>query len=213
MGALLYKHRFNLVAASIGLLVTIMLWQSGTPTFIKKPTVEKRQADIYIDELTTEKFDASGKTVYRLRADRAQHWPDTDETTLIEPQIMYYAPQIWYTHAHSGTIHPDAEKITLENGVNLHREAGSAQLMTPYLYIEPDAKIASTPAPVKLITPDGVTDAKGLKVDMAEDRIKLLSLVAGEYRGVALQPKSDTNPAETSNNNAVKSGNLQHGEG
>lgn len=213
MGALLYKHRFNLVAAIIGIIVTIAVWQSGTPTFIKKPTETRQQADIYIDTLVTEKFNSEGHTIYRLRAERAQHWPESDETSLIEPQIIYYAPQVWYTHAHSGIIHPDAEKITLKSGVNLHRESGTAQLLTPYLFIEPDAKIAFTPAAVKVVTPDGVTNAKGLRVDMAKDRIKLMSQVSGDYTGAAIEAKSDNKSEDTTHNNAANSGNLQQGEG
>ena len=99
-----------------------MLWQSGTPGFIKPTAKDKKKVDIYIERLVTQQFSAEGEPVYRLRADRAQHWQDNDETHLVEPQILYFAPQVWYTKAHTGIIHPDAEKITLKDFKNLKEQ-------------------------------------------------------------------------------------------
>ena len=179
--SILLQHRSNLAAALVAFLFTLMLWHSGTPNFINRKNAQEKEPDIYIEQLLSKQFNTLGQTEYRLRARSAQHWPDSDETTLVEPHIMYYAPQVWYTHAHNGIIHPQGAKITFENGVNMHRESGSAQLLTPYLTIDTNAKIASTSAQVVVETPGGVTNARGLRVDMASDKITLLNNVLGNY--------------------------------
>jgi len=155
------------------------------------------EPDYYTVNSTFNEFNEQGLLVHSLKTERLLHYPSTEETALEKPVITSYndagAP-LWKASGDSGLLEGDGSHFQLNQNVivwqigqQVSKQSANPnpiqmQLTTEQLNIDMDNNQASSDQAIRIVTPEGTTDAVGLFVDMSSNRIVLESQVEGRYQ-------------------------------
>jgi lipopolysaccharide export system protein LptC len=111
-----------------------------------------------------------------------------DYTLIAQPLITFYGDdpeaEPWRLSASEGRSDAEGSLITLDRAVRAWKTTADEQLLeltTERLIVKPGEQYAETDKAVKMRSPQGVTDAVGMRALMEEDRVELLSEVRGRY--------------------------------
>lgn len=175
------------------LIALAAIWDFSPEDLMRdQPTEQEQFPEAYLIEPQTRRFNVQGKLRYHLTSEQAnqfQHLPDRasdlDYTLIVQPQISLYGEtdDPWHLHADMGQSNADGDRIELWDNVHAWQDthAGRSELTTPELVIFPARQFAETDKAVKMRSPQGVTDAVGMRADLERDAIELLSQVRGTY--------------------------------
>lgn len=129
----------------------------------------------------------NGTAHYRLKAEHMDHYSDIHQTQFIKPQLTIYQEDVapWTIDAERGVVWSRENEIFLAGTVVIRRlptERNSAiELVTRDVYVDTRDHFAETDQPVVLRDRTGTTKAIGLRVNMKQQRLHLLSKVRGVY--------------------------------
>ncbi len=133
-------------------------------------------------------YDADGALHYRLDAARVVHYPDPDRAELSAPRLRWYPrPEAvpWRVRAPQGEILDRGEEVRLLGRVRIDRAAvgdhAAVAVRTRDLLVWPRRNLAQTDAPVRMRSGGAQMEGIGMRVDLAQDRLLLLSTVRGTY--------------------------------
>lgn len=152
----------------------------------RKATPE-HEADYFLEGFIATALDRTGQPSYRLEAKQLKHYPMSNVVTLEKPYIEFYTahPQPWQTWAKHGVMYEKTRQIELKGKVRIHRAGNKDEppitLHTETLYIDTKTKLAETEAEVNIIRGNDTINATGMRIDMLQDRLELLSGVEGKY--------------------------------
>ena len=147
----------------------------------------RHDPDYFAEGLVVYSLDASGKPQHQLQVDHLYHYPDDKSTQLTRPHFVFYQDQHpeWVIDAAQGRVIADGDEVFLSGGVIAKRTPESTdtplKLTTEDLLIHPDKKQAQTDKNVLLQDKFNTTHATGMKVNIADNTIKFLSNVRGQY--------------------------------
>lgn len=136
-------------------------------------------------ERTTMGVDGAPHNV--LRADYMQHFPDDDSTELENPSMEVYNADgpPWYIKAERGWVGADQEVVLLFGPVRVWRNNSlgdrELEVITTDLRILPDSQYAETDQPTTIISRTSVTHAIGMRADLGDQKLELLSEVRSRY--------------------------------
>jgi lipopolysaccharide export system protein LptC len=154
----------------------------------------RHDPDLVVDGVRMVELDASGKTVQRLQAQRAQHYPDDGTIDFDAPRFVLTQPDRprFTVEAAKGRVSGDRLNAYFEGGVRATRAgetgrpegsadepAGPITLTTEYLHVIPKQDRAETDRPVTIEEPRGIIQANGLVLDNESRTIKLKANVRG----------------------------------
>ena len=154
------------------------------------PTTERtvrHDADYTMDTFTVTEMNAAGDTHYRLQAESMEHYFDDGSARLIKPQVRFFSRERapWTLVADEGTVSANSDEIHLNGAVLIERPASATQallrLTTSNVLIHPHDEVAETREHVMLQDPLNTTRAVGMRVQMKDERVQLLSQVQGRY--------------------------------
>ncbi|WP_417598324.1 LPS export ABC transporter periplasmic protein LptC [Oceanospirillum sp.] len=170
------------------------------------------EPDYYTVNSTFLEYNADGVLSRSLRSERLLHYPDIEETALVNPEIISYGntgmPQ-WQAMANSGLVEGDGShfqlnqnvivwQISAENLSDTRVEAPvDMQLSTEQLNIDMDKNQATTDKAIEIITQEGITSAMGLFADLATNQITLKNQVKSLYQKQNLPLIQKTNVPES----------------
>jgi len=175
------------------LIALAAIWDFSPEDLMRDdPAEQERFPEAYLIESETRLFDAEGRLHYHLtseRADQFQQLPDRasdlDYSLIVKPRLSMYGEtdDPWHLHADMGQSNADGDRIKLWDNVRAWQDTGAGRnaLTTPELVIFPARQFAETDKAVKMRSPQGVTDAVGMRADLEQDTIELLSQVRGTY--------------------------------
>jgi lipopolysaccharide export system protein LptC len=147
----------------------------------------RHDPDYFAEDLVVYSLDASGKPQHQLQAEHLYHYPDDKSTQLTSPHFVFYRDQNpeWEIDAAQGHIMASGDEVFLSGGVMAKQTPESTStpltLTTEDILIHPDKKQAQTDKDVLLQDKFSSTHATGMKVDIADNTIKFLSNVRGQY--------------------------------
>lgn len=153
---------------------------------LTEPTV-RHDPDYTMETFTVTEMEATGATRYRLQAESMQHFPDDDSAHLMKPQVRFFSRERvpWTLLAEEGTVTANNTEIHLNGAVSIERPASSTQaelrLATRNVLLHPYDKVAETREHVTVQDPLNITRSVGMRVNMSEGRLQLLSQVKGTY--------------------------------
>ncbi len=169
------------------------------------------EPDYYTVNSTFLEYGTNGVLSRSLNSERLLHYPDTEETALINPKIISYGstgiPQ-WQAMADSGLVEGDGSHFQLNQNVIVWQISADylpdatiepsvdMQLSTGQLNIDMDKNQVVTDKPVEIITQEGTTSAIGLFADLATNQIILKSQVRSLYQKQNLPLIQKTNIPE-----------------
>ncbi|MGD8174620.1 LPS export ABC transporter periplasmic protein LptC [Marinimicrobium sp. ARAG 43.8] len=188
----------------IGLFLLVALaalWDYSPKDLMRDPAPEETRAhypQAYIIRANTHRYDTEGQLHYHLLSARVDHFQripgqasPQDYSLFLTPRLTLHgeSPQPWNLNANLGRSDATGDKIRLTGEVHLWQQAqaGTTELNTPELLIEPNRQYAETDKTVNMRSPRGRQEAVGMQADLGNDIIELLS----EVRGIHEPPNSN----------------------
>lgn len=175
------------------LIALAAIWDFSPEDLMHAPEQEAHTyPQAYLVDSRTRRFNPQGQLRYRLDSTRADHFQysdngpsDQDYSIILQPKVGFHDPDgpPWYLNAEQGQSNADGSRIRLWEDVQAWQsvEGGRSELLTEELIIFPNRQFAETDKAVKMRSPQGETDAVGMRANLERDHIELLSEVRGTY--------------------------------
>lgn len=152
------------------------------------PGKERHDADFYLKDFTLTTMDKAGALRNRLTSPYMVHYADDDTSEVDEPRMQIFnkdAPP-WHIDAGRGIILSEGKTVFLRDGVIIRQideqQKRYTTLRTADLTVKPDDEYAETASPVNFTDSAGnVVDAVGMRANLRDERLELLSQVRGTY--------------------------------
>ena len=124
MNGRLLLSRYWLLVPLILIAIVARNFVERPETFVIEETVDMRrsEADYYLEDFTTRRFDATGALEYVVAGDSLSHFPDGDVSEVIAPRVELRRPgAVWRVNAERGRFESDPDVFTLLGEVRLER--------------------------------------------------------------------------------------------
>ncbi len=193
-------HRHPMSWLGLALVILTLVFWDRSPTERPQPSPddERQFPNAYVDNMRTRVLDEQGRLHYRLSAQRAEHFqadpagPGADDYSLVDnPDLTMHlhTAEPWHLQARKGRVTDDGDVVLLHDGVRAWQngEHGLTELTTSELWVEVPREYAHTDKAVNMRAEQGTTDAIGLRAQLGDERIELLSEVQGLYHPQPLQ--------------------------
>jgi lipopolysaccharide export system protein LptC len=172
----------------IGLLgVTYWLNQQVQPEPATPDSSKRHDPDAIVEDFTATSLNEQGAPSFIMTANKMQHYPDDDSTTLEEPRITMLSPGQPAIHAIAkrASISSKGDEVILRDNVEVLREASRRldgyKLQTEYLRILPDQNLADSDRAVTVVDSHNIVHATGMELDNNTRTLKLLSQVRSDH--------------------------------
>ncbi len=130
--------------------------------------------------------DAMGAIEYSLRAERVDHNPRDGSISLANLTLDYGGrDSAWVMRARTGRMPRESTEITLSGDVQIENTPGGdaavTRISSENLRIDIEGKSASTAEEVRITMGRGSVRGMGLQVDLANEKVEILSDVTGVF--------------------------------
>lgn len=142
--------------------------------------------DFYMTNSHTVQLNSEGLLHYEFAAERVDHVQETDVSLMTRPDLLLHrgSELPWHIRGLRGEAGPDGNEIQLFDDVRVERTDARGRpflLTTQHLTYLPDTDHAFTDLAVRIDSAQGVTTAKGMKAQLKQGTMQLLSTVRGKY--------------------------------
>ena len=127
MNGRLLLSRYWLLVPLILVAIVVRNWTERAETFEIEETVDMRrsEADYYLEDFTTRRFDENGALEYLVSGRTLSHFPDDDRSEVEAPRVeLRREGAIWRVSAERGRLDTDPDVFTLIGDVQLERTVG-----------------------------------------------------------------------------------------
>lgn len=184
------KNLFKLALIIAAVALFAHFWATPPERLLEarqQPADDAPEADSFMSESITRRFDEHGALTYLLNARRTDFYTDSNRYQLQQPEMEMVADDNSRHRARSrlGTVLSGGEEILLEGDVLIWQEEPATrayQLRTPSLRLFPERRFAETDQPVTLLSDQGVTDGIGLNAYFNEQRFEILNNVKSVHQ-------------------------------
>lgn len=174
---------------SVGLVLFLFDSPTGLLEESEPENIEDLQAYAIARNASTQYFNEDGSLSYTFKSNKLSHYrPNNDPrqsyTDVEGPDILVYddvAP--WHIYAESARISAD-RVITLRENVRLEQQTNEhflSTMTTSKLVLNSEQKLAHTDEAVTIKSHLGEVTAVGMRANMSNKNIKLLSKVRGRH--------------------------------
>ncbi len=158
-------------------------WQK--PLLLTQPQ-DQHFPDYFMEDFTVIKMNPQGQLSHRIKARYMQHYNDTGEAQMQQPEITFEQDNVrWTISAQRAETHDNSSNIYLYDNVKIQRQNSQHQddlnITTHYLEFNSQSRIAQTDKPAQIKTPDSELRATGMLIDYTQGILKLNSKVKGRY--------------------------------
>lgn len=172
----------------LGLLAgTYWLNQQAQPDEISTETNMRQTPDAIVDNLSAVQLNRQGHPHFILAANKMEHFPHNDHTTLDSPRVTILPVDMPSIHstAKRGAISGKGDEVFLYDDVLVLRSAyanrAELRMNTDYLHIVPERELLDSDRAVSIVEGNRTLQATGLEIDNHARTIKLLSKVRSTY--------------------------------
>ena len=159
--------------AALALLVGLTLWlnQLVQPQGSRGDASKRHDPDLMVQNFSARKLDEQGAVRYTLVARKMLHYPDDDSAHLDTVTLEAFEPKQpkMTITADRGLLEQGGDRVWIEGNVVVVRDAdakiGPSRLTTEKMLVLPDEGIARSAAPVRMESPDGVSNAAALELN------------------------------------------------
>ncbi|MCR8921565.1 LPS export ABC transporter periplasmic protein LptC [Dasania sp. GY-MA-18] len=183
---LLRRKQKHFITSSIALvLLLVFLWlysdTGSTPSFSKKTAPS--DPEVFMSNMHSLRFNEQGELAHTLKAETVKSYSNGRRSNLQQPIIDFYKDQqpSWRITADSGIVRKKGAKVDLKNHVVVVNNDHSYQLTTSALTLYPKKNIADNNQAVTITSPQGTTNATGIKADLTQEHTILKKRVTGHY--------------------------------
>lgn len=147
------------------------------------PAPASQLPEMYINQPRWTLFDAQGRPSRQLHARRLEQWAGEGAARLIQPRLTINDRQQrhWRIQAKSGWIYPQERPVLLEQEVVMQQAPENSGLIleTTQLRIDPGKDTVETDAAVVLRTGSWHFTSTGMRADLGQQQLELLTQVRG----------------------------------
>ena len=188
----MWKHPLTWIGLFL-LIALVAVWDHSPEDLLRAPPeAQTRFPQAFMVASETRRYDPEGQLQYRMlseRADHFQHLPNRssprDYSLIQAPDVTVFGEDTppWQLTARLGRSDATGETLVFTGEVRAWQQSanGAMEITTPELQVEPNRQFAQTDKAVTMRSPQGRHDAVGMRADLAEDQIELLSEVRGTY--------------------------------
>lgn len=178
--------RDNIPTLIVGLLALASLWLVTQLRPSETAGIPAGDGpDYYLGPFTLISMDPQGRPQHRIEGEGMQHLPALAETHLQQPRITLYqgSRNPWAASSEHGVYSDDGERLLLGGAVHIEGQgrSGPLRLETRDLHIQPQTGHGETDQAVTLTAANGQIHATGLRADLPQQQLHLLSNVRGRY--------------------------------
>jgi lipopolysaccharide export system protein LptC len=147
----------------------------------------RHDPDFIAEDFGITKMDASGKPEYILSAERMQHYPDDESTSVVAPHLVQRHDNAnpVVIRADRGVIAKKGDEAKFYGSVVVVREAGRGQselrVQTEYLQVIPDRDLARTDKPVIITEGRSRLTGVGMEFNNKTRQFALQSQIRGTF--------------------------------
>jgi lipopolysaccharide export system protein LptC len=147
----------------------------------------RHDPDFIAEDFGITKMDVTGKPEYILSAERMQHYPDDESTSVVAPRLVQRHDNAnpVVIRADRGRIAKKGEEASFYGSVVVVREAGRGQselrVQTEYLQVIPDRDLARTDKPVIITEGRSRLSGVGMEFNNRTRQFALQSQVRGTF--------------------------------
>jgi lipopolysaccharide export system protein LptC len=183
------KNSNILIGALSAVLLLAFLWrysETGVPPALSQAADKSNRIGFYLLQSNSKQFDQWGKIETSLYSDQLENYPLKKQAIMTNPVVKFYDNGVhtWTVTSRNGLIRNKGQRVDFSQQVVITSTDGKNTMKTPLLYTFPERKIAKTPKPVTLETPEGFTRAVGMEAQLTEKRVQLLNNVRGQYHAI-----------------------------
>ena len=151
----------------------------------------RNDPDLFMSHATIKQFSEDGKAQRQLSADKFTHFPLTDLTTLLKPELVLFtdAGRPWRITSDHGRLLTRStfreEVVELWDGVRSIKQSPDGQfvtIQTQSLTVYPEREYAETDKKVYIDDNTSQTTASGMKAHFAEGRFIFFTVPPGRVR-------------------------------
>jgi lipopolysaccharide export system protein LptC len=147
----------------------------------------RHDPDFIAEDFGITKMGVTGKPEYILSAERMQHYPDDESTSVVAPRLVQRHDNAnpVVIRAERGLITKNGEEANFYGSVVVVREAGRGQselrVQTEYLQVVPDRDLARTDKPVIITEGRSRLSGGGMEFNNKTRQFALQSQVRGTF--------------------------------
>lgn len=187
------KNALMAIAIALALIIFVVFWDSPPEVFLSKNKTSEAaisQANSYMINSQTRKFNEQGLQTFNLKTTRGQFFKGQNKFVMDEPEIKAdgdtpdQAP--WHLTANTGVLFNRGERVVMRGNVLAWQEApgGNTQIETPLLTFYPDQDRAETDRKVYLSSPGTTLNGVGMKANFEQQTFQLLSKVKSKHNAI-----------------------------
>ncbi|MDO6460288.1 LPS export ABC transporter periplasmic protein LptC [Granulosicoccaceae sp. 1_MG-2023] len=145
------------------------------------------KADYYLENFETLAYDESGRVQYRLKGDTLLHYPANAASEIIAPVLTIHQPQrpSWTLQARAGWLAENDRSVRLNGEVQISRSAlqdqPAVEITTSEVLVRTEERQLETDAETEIRSDGWVLRSTGLRSDMTDGTLSLLSNVRATY--------------------------------
>ena len=173
-----------LLAIVLGLAASYF-WEplTGKSTDLQASASRQSLPKNYLESTRTWSYDDKGQLVEIIEAQRADHYPQRDESLLQEPR--YYShhgdDRTWSGEARSGRYRLSKQTLTLHNEVKLTNDQTGGVLTSELMVLDLNNRTAATITPVTITQDEHITHADAMLAKLDSEQIQLINNVESIY--------------------------------
>lgn len=165
-------------------------------TLLENPQASADLPDYTMENFVSTALDTQGKIIRQFQGLRMEHYPTAD-AWVSQPYLVTYDDMkpVWYIRAESARVPPEGDKVWLLGDVYFWQYTSvnnvaerRAEIITRDVLLKPAQDYAETAAPVRIVSPQGVTESVGMRAHMPTRQVELLSKVRGHYENKYANP-------------------------
>jgi len=180
------RRLFFILPVLFGTLALLLLvsWNPSAPESAEE--APKRQVDFFMTGARSTQFEADGSLHSEMTSSKVEHLMDTEISLLDEPDLWFYRgyPKPWHVQSKKAEVSADGKQVELIEDVRIsHRDEKDRNILitSSRMTLFPDTEYASTQAPVRIESPQGITSGTGMQAWLKDSRMNLLNSARGQY--------------------------------
>ncbi|MEO5703093.1 MAG: LPS export ABC transporter periplasmic protein LptC [Gammaproteobacteria bacterium] len=169
------------------LLAGLTQWLLNLNDARSPPVRNTHDPDYTMENFTITSMGSTGKPQQRLQSTYMAHYPDDDSSEFTKPHITVFREEDapWEIYGERGWVSGGREHILLRGDALIENPQAPAErrlrMVTQDLHVFADEEYVETDRPVTITSQTSVTHSTGLRAQLKEGRVQLLSKVRGTY--------------------------------
>ncbi|MEH6604897.1 MAG: LPS export ABC transporter periplasmic protein LptC [Pseudomonadales bacterium] len=176
------RKTLNILSIGLAAIAIALLLPPANETHA--PSTSKQDTvDLYLEQAIYHQYNQTGRLHNTASASTVTHYQQAKTTLLTEPEFLAYSDDgtAWRTTASTAQLLADGNTIELKDSVKVVNTKEGLVIRTEFVTGNTQTNLVSTELEIIIESPEGRTTAVGLRGDLNQEKLELLSDVKSTY--------------------------------